>query len=107
MKLEADTMYYRADHPDGYIFGAGSPKPAASDGWVLGPAKIKPVERAFECTTFEAFEALVQSERKAHAMSKDSAVQMRADLAAAQQENAQLRAVAGQLHAELQAMKGA
>lgn len=65
-KLAKDKLYYRHDHPDGYRFGAGQPQPDSRHGWVADPAKIKPAPaKHYECTTFDAYEGLLASERAA------------------------------------------
>lgn len=64
MPLEQDTLYYRADHPLGFLFSAGNEAPSAEDGWVAAQEDIAPLPpRAFECTTLEAYEALLRGER--------------------------------------------
>lgn len=62
--LEADTIFYRADHRDGFMFGEGNPAPSPVDGWVTSPdeiAEAAPV--TYECTTLAAFAELLRTER--------------------------------------------
>lgn len=88
-KLAKDKLYYRHDHPDGYLFGAGQDHPDARHGWVSYPAKIKPAPaKHYECTTFDAYEGLLKSERAAA-----KAARVERDAAFAQRDEARGRYV--------------
>lgn len=66
--LEADTLFYRDDHPGGYLFSAGGGTPDPADGWVATPEDVVVRDApTFECTTFEAYEQLLKSERTSSA----------------------------------------
>lgn len=70
-KLTKDTMFYRADHPDGCMFAKGGPAPDPRDGWVATPDEIEPLpETVFECTTLVAFQELLNSERASFAKTR-------------------------------------
>lgn len=72
MILAKDTLYYRFDHPLGFEFSAGADVPAA-DGWVLSAQNVSPAPtKAYECSTFEAFDQLVKAERESAATSRVS-----------------------------------
>lgn len=64
--LETDTLYYRWDHPNGFLFSAGAETPDPDDGWVLDQGSVGsgPVVN-YECSTLAAFQALLNSERAA------------------------------------------
>lgn len=67
MNLETDTLYFRHDHPLGFMFSAGNPEPDPADGWTLDQDNIPPgPEHVYECSTPAAWEALVNSERSAN-----------------------------------------
>lgn len=63
MILDQDTLYFRHDHPNGFLFSAGNEAPAA--GWYVAPEDI-PEEAApsYECTTMAAYAELVRTERQ-------------------------------------------
>lgn len=63
MILEQDTLFYRHDHPRGFLFTAGNEAP---EGWFAAPEDI-PVEPqpTYECTSYEAFAELLRTERQA------------------------------------------
>lgn len=67
--LETDTLFYRWDHPAGFMFSAGNEAPSEDDGWRAAPEDVPegpPV--TYECTTLAAFQALLDSERKGAAV---------------------------------------
>lgn len=70
MTLEADTLYYRWDHPNGFMFSAGNEEPSEDDGWVAAAEDVQPGPPVtYECTTLAAFQALLDSERSGAAVS--------------------------------------
>lgn len=63
MILERDTIYFRHDHPNGFMFSAGS---AAPDGeWFAAPGDV-PDEAplVYECSSLAAFSELLRTERE-------------------------------------------
>lgn len=63
--LETDTMFYRWDHPNGFVFSAGNEPPSEADGWRAASNNLPdgpPV--TYECTSLRAFQALLDSERR-------------------------------------------
>jgi hypothetical protein len=79
--LETDTLFYRWDHPNGFMFSAGNEAPAEADGWrasAVGLPDGPPV--TYECTTLAAFQALLDSERAGAAT---TAASLKASLAQA------------------------
>lgn len=101
MILEDDTLFYRSDHPNGFLFSAGNEAPEG-DGWVADPEDIEPCPpRAHECTTLDAYEALLQSERKAGASAAALIVRQANDLASAHLAVSILRQQVAELEAQL------
>lgn len=98
-KLATDTVYFRADHPDGYIFSAGNAAPDPAEGWVADEDNVAPEPmKDREATTLDAYEALLREERAAFAFAIvtlknlfDQAVKNAAD---AQAELADVKAAA-------------
>lgn len=67
--LEADTLYYRDDHPRGYLLAEGEVAPNPDDGWVATPEEVIARDPStFECTSLEAYEQLLKSERASNAL---------------------------------------
>lgn len=83
MILEEDTLFYRCDHPNGFLFSAGNEAPEG-DGWVAAQEDIEPAPpRDYECTTLAAYEALLRGERAAAAATASNLVTLVAQLASA------------------------
>ena len=83
MKLNADTMYFRADHPKGMIFEAGVDAPG--EDWSESAGTIKAVAAPdYECTTLKAFAELVRSERESAGSAIAEVARLRGDLAEAE-----------------------
>lgn len=100
--LDQDTIYYRFDHPTGFIFGAGTEPPSADDGWVLAPEDVEDgPEQTFECTTLGSFQALLVSERAAAAKQADALTQAAQRLRASEGHRMVLTAEVARLNALL------
>ena len=102
MILETDTLYYRWDHPAGFMFSAGNEEPPAEDGWVAAPEDVgegPPV--TYDCTTLAAFQALLDSERHGAAVSDAS---LKASLAQAHEAIAYQQYIIVGLEAEVAAL---
>lgn len=100
--LEEDTIFYRWDHPNGFIFSAGNEAPSVDDGWSAaqddvpdGPAVT------YECTTLAAFQALLDSERNGAAV---SAINYRNSLAQAHEAILTQQEMIVSLQAEIEAL---
>ena len=103
--LEADTLYYRFDHPNGYLFSAGNPEPSADDGWTIAQDDIgPPPEHTYECSTLAAYEALLNSERGSAAIAFTNASRLRDQLDSALTAVAMLHAQNQQLEEQLAAL---
>lgn len=103
--LAEDTLYYRADHPHGFMFSAGNPEPDPADGWVDDPEDIAPLPpQTHECTTLDAFQNLLNSERAAAATTQQNLAlrtqQLAAALAIVSERDAQIAELEAQLAAE-------
>lgn len=73
MILEEDTLYYRADHPAGFLFSAGNAAPSEDDGWAAAPGDLPVMEGpTYECTTLAAFAELLRTEREAGVAAADA-----------------------------------
>lgn len=81
--LTKDTLYFRADHRDGFVFEAGHPAPSKAEGWVLSPDKIVEQAVTYEHTSLASFDEALRSERAA-------ALTLRGERDAAMQAVAQL-----------------
>jgi hypothetical protein len=65
MILEEDTIYYRRDHPNGFMFSAGNEAPSLDDGWAEAADQIVEGDApSYECTTLAAYDELVRTERQ-------------------------------------------
>lgn len=85
MVLEFDTVFYRYDHPNGYIFGIGVAPPSEDDGWFTDPEMIgAPPSVTYECSTLAAFDALLKSERSAAQATAQALVTARQQLRASE-----------------------
>jgi hypothetical protein len=112
--LAKDTIYYRHDHPNGFMFAKGATVPT-DGGWSAAVADIEPAPaKTYECTTFDAYEGLLASERlssglRAETLNKVSAYvgQLRAEYAALNDEATELRGEVESLKAALAAATAA
>lgn len=101
--FKQDTIYYRHDHPGGYLFAEGSEEPSVADGWSPSPDRILAApEKHYECTTFDAYEGLLQSERAANRLltaqaqeAREAFVKLFAEFQAAAQAHVEAKAAAG------------
>ena len=74
--LMSDTVYYRYDHPNGFLFAAGMDAPGAD--WTTDQNAIPAGPSVtYECTTLAAFQALLTSERQGAAITVNN---LRSDL---------------------------
>lgn len=102
--LETDTLYYRWDHPNGFMFSAGNDEPDPAEGWVAAPQDVQPGPAVtYECTTLAAFQALLDSERKG---STAQIASLQSNLAQARTAFALLSAQAQSLESELAVLRG-
>lgn len=102
--LAQDTLYYRWDHPQGFMFSAGNDEPDPAEGWVAAPQDVQPGPAVeYECTTLAAFQALLDSERKG---TQAQVASLQASLAQARSAFVQLAAKAQSLESELAVLRG-
>lgn len=107
-RLTEDTLYFRHDHPDGFLFAAGNPAPDPAEGWVTHPDHVGPApEKTYSYSTMEAFEHGLQAERRATAQLTAERQELfhalhgaLADLEPLREENARLRASLAALFAQ-------
>jgi hypothetical protein len=93
--LLTDTLYYRSDHPDGYVFSAGTEAPDPAEGWVTARDDVEPPPpRQFEAASMEEFEGLLATSR----------LNAEAALAEAEKSKTDLLVAEGQIDALKKAM---
>jgi hypothetical protein len=96
--LAKDTLYYRHDHPDGYLFAAGNAPADPAEGWVGAPHLVgRAPAKVFSYSTMEAFEEGLQAERRATARLTAGRQELFEALKAAEAEVEPLRAENAQL----------
>lgn len=100
--LEEDTLYFRWDHPNGFMFSAGNEAPSVDDGWAAAQEDVEdgPVV-TYECTTLAAFQALLDSERNGAVV---SAANYQSSLAQARAAVGAQQMIIDALRAELEAL---
>lgn len=100
--LDADTLYYRHDHPRGYLLAAGTPQPDPAEGWSPTAEGIQPAPaKTYECTTFDAYEGLLASERLANGFRAETLNKVSEYVGQLREQNAGLAEENSQLQAEV------
>jgi hypothetical protein len=94
MILTDDTLFFRADHPNGFMFSAGNVAPTEAEGWYADPADIPPAPApTYECSSMKAYAELVRTERQ-------SSVQLATELRSTMQRLAAAASLVASLQTE-------